>query len=61
MDRIGLKNDKCRSSVLEKYMHMYLYDEGEVRRVVDVIWSTTTRPAKYLVFTQGIETVNECR
>ena len=26
-DRIGLKNNKCRDSLFEKYMHMYLYDE----------------------------------
>jgi len=37
---------------------MYLYDEGEVRRVVDVVWLTTSRPAKYQVVTQLIETVN---
>ena len=49
-DRIGLKNDK--------YMHMYLYDEGEVRRVVDIVWATTSRPAKYQVVTQFIETIN---
>ena len=36
-------------------MHMYLYDEDEVRRVVDVLWSTTTRPAKYQVVAQFIE------
>ena len=58
MDRIGLKNVKCRSSLLEKYMHMYLYDVDEVRRVVEVKWSTTTRPAIYQVVTQFIETVN---
>ena len=35
---------------------MYLYDEGEVRRGVDVVvWSTTSRPAKYQVVTQFIE------
>jgi hypothetical protein len=45
-DRISLKNDKCCDSLFEKYMHMYLYDEGEVRRVVDVVWATTSRPAK---------------
>jgi hypothetical protein len=39
-------------------MHMYLYDEGEVRCVVDVVWATTSRPAKYQVVTQFIETVN---
>ena len=39
-------------------MHMYLYDEGEVRRVVDVVWATTSRPAKYQVVTQFIETIN---
>ena len=38
--------------MFEKYMHMYLYDEGEVRRVVDVVWATTSRPAKYQVVTQ---------
>ena len=57
-DRIGLKNDKCRDSLLEKYMHMYLYDEGEVRRVIDTVWATTSRPAKYQVVTQFIETIN---
>ena len=40
-ERINIKNDKCRSSRSEKYMHMYLYDEGELRRVSDVIWSAT--------------------
>ena len=58
VDRIGLKNDKCRDSLFEKYMHLYLYDEGEVRRVVDVVWATTSRPAKYQVVTQFIETIN---
>ena len=57
-DRIGLKNDKCRDSLLEKYMHVYLYDEGEVRRVIDAVWATTSRPAKYQVVTQFIETIN---
>ena len=57
-DRIGLKNDKCRNSLLEKYIHMYLYDEGEVRRVVDVLWATTSRPAKYQVVIQFIEMIN---
>ena len=40
---------------------MYLYDEGEVRRVVDVVmgvWATTSRPAKYQVITQFIEMLN---
>ena len=36
---------------------MYLYDEGEVRRVVDVLWATTSRPTKYQVITQFIETI----
>ena len=58
MDRIGLKNVKCRSSLLQKYMHMYLYDVDEVRLVVDVEWPTTTLPAIYQVVTQFIETVN---
>ncbi len=58
MDRVSLKNDKCCCSLLEKYLHMYLYDEGEVRRVVDVVWSTTSRPAKYQVVTQFIEVLN---
>ena len=49
-DRISLKNDKSCSSLVDKYLHMYLYDEDEVRRVVDVVWSTrTSRPAKYQV------------
>ena len=37
---------------------MYLYDEGEVHRVVDVVWATTSRPAKYQVVTQYIEIIN---
>ena len=37
---------------------MRLYDEGEVRRVVDVVWSTTSRPAKRQVVTQFIEALN---
>ena len=37
---------------------MYFYDEGDGRRVVDVVWSTTSRPAKYQIVTQFIETVN---
>jgi hypothetical protein len=39
---------------------VYLYDEGEVRRVVDVIWSATSHPAKYQAscHTFLIETVN---
>ena len=40
------------------YAHVSLYDEGEVRRVVDVVWTTTSRPAKYQVVTQFIETIN---
>ncbi len=59
-ERINLKNDKCKSSLLEKYMYMYLYDEGEVRRVSDVIWSTT-RPAKYQVVTEFIEMIDADR
>ena len=39
-------------------MRIYLYDEGEVRCVVDVVWTTTSRPAKYQVVTQFIETIN---
>ena len=39
-------------------MHMYFYNKDDVRRVVDVAWSTTVRPAKYQVVTQSIETVN---
>ena len=39
-------------------MHVYLYDEGEVRHVVGVVWSTTSRQAKYQVVTQFIETTN---
>ena len=38
---------------------MNLYVEGEVRRVVDVVWATTSRPAKYQVVTQFIETIIE--
>jgi hypothetical protein len=59
-ERINLKNDKCKSSLSKKYMYMYLYDEGEVRRVSDVIWSTT-RPAKYQVVTQFIEMIDADR
>ena len=36
---------------------MYLFDEGELRRVSDVIWSTT-RPAKYQVVTEFIELID---
>ena len=55
MDHISLKNDKCRYSLLQKYLHMYLYDEGRVRRVVDVVWSIISRPAKYQVVTQFMQ------
>ena len=58
MDRISLKNDKCRDSLLQKYTHMYLYDEVEVRRVIHVVWATTSRPAKYQAVTQFIEPIN---
>ena len=37
---------------------MYLYDEGEVRRVVGVVWATTSRPAKQQVVKQFIKMVN---
>ena len=39
-------------------MYMYLYGEGEVRRVTDVVWSTVPHPAKYQVITQCAETVS---
>jgi hypothetical protein len=46
-------------SFREIYAHtVYLYDEGVVRRVVDVVCSTTSRPAKYEVATQFIEMIN---
>ena len=56
-DRINLKNDKCKSFLLEKYIHMYLFDEGEVRRVSDIIWSTA-RPANYQLVTKFIEMID---
>ena len=59
-DRINLKNNKCKSSLLEKYMHMYLFDEGEVRRVSDIFWSTD-RPANYQLVTKFIEMIDTAR
>ena len=50
-ERISLSNDKCRSSLLNEYEHMYLFDEGKVRRVTDVVWSTNTRPTRHQVVT----------
>jgi hypothetical protein len=52
-DQIGLKNDKCRD-----YLHVYLYDEGEVRPVIDVVWATTSCTAKYQIVIQFFETIN---
>ena len=37
---------------------MYLYDEGEVHHVVDVVQSTTSRPVKQQVVKQFIKMVN---
>ena len=59
-NRINLKNDTCKISLLEKYMHMYLFDEGEVRRVSDIIWSTA-RPANYQLITKFIEMIDTDR
>ena len=59
-DPINLMNDKCKSSLLEKYMYMYLFDEGEVRRVSDIIWSTT-RPANYQLVTLFVEMIDTAR
>ena len=59
-DRINLKNDKCKSSLLEKYMHIHLFEEGEVRRVSDII-CCTTRPAKYQLVTEFIEMIDTDR
>ena len=53
-DQVSLKSAKCKSSLLEKCTHMYLFDEGEVRRVSDIIWSTA-RPAKYQLVTEFTE------
>jgi hypothetical protein len=55
-NRINLKNDTCKISLLEKYMYMYLFDEGEVRRVTDIFWSTA-RPANYQLVTKFIEMI----
>ena len=57
-ERINLKSEKCRSSLSEKYTHMYLLDEGEVRRVVDTVWSAASHPAKYQAATQFIEMID---
>ena len=59
-DRINLKNDTCKNSLLEKYMYMYLFDEGEVRRVSDIIWSTA-RPANYQLVTLFVEMIDTAR
>ena len=59
-DPINLMNDKCKSSLLEKYMYMYLFDEGEVRRVTDIIWSTA-RPANYQLVTTFVEMIDTAR
>ena len=39
---------------------MYLFDEGEVRRVSDIIWSTA-RPANYQLMTKFIEMIDTDR
>ena len=59
-DPINLMNDKCKSSLLEKYMHMSLFDEGELRRVSDIFWSTA-RPANYQLVTKFIEMIDTDR
>ena len=59
-DPINLMNDKCKSSLLEKYMHMYLFEEGELRRVSDIIWSTA-RPANYQLVTLFVEMIDTAR
>ena len=59
-DPINLMSDKCKSSLLEKYMHMYLFDEGELRSVSDIIWSTA-RPANYQLVTKFIEMIDTAR
>ena len=62
-ERISLKNDKCRSSLLEKYTHIYIFYEGEVRRVTDVVWSTTSRPARnqaVTAFAEMLDADNGC-
>ena len=62
-DPINLMNDKCKSSLLEKYMHMYLFDEGELRRVSDIIWSWYNRgqPANYQIVTKFVEMIDIAR
>ena len=56
-DRINLKNDKCKYSLLEKYIRMYLFDEGEFRRVCDIIWSSTRSAKYYQVVTAFIKVI----
>ena len=34
---------------------MYLFDEGEVHRVIDVVWLIYTCPARYQVVTTFVE------
>ena len=55
---INMKNVHCPFLLLEKYIHMYLLDEGEVRHVVGVVRSTTPHPAKYQAITQFIEMID---
>jgi len=57
---MSIKNDKCKSSLSEKYLHIYLFDEAEVRRVSNIIWCTT-RPAKYQLVTEFIEMIDADR
>ena len=59
---MNLKNDKCKSSFLEKYKHKYLFDEGEVRRVSDIVWSYTRgQPANYQLVTTFVEMIDTAR
>ena len=39
---------------------MYLFDEGELRSVSDIIWSTA-RPANYQLVTKFIEMIDTAR
>ena len=41
---------------------MYLFDEGEVRRVSDIVWSYTRgQPANYHLVTKFVEMINTDR
>ena len=60
-DLINLKNDTFKSSLLVmKYIHIYLFDEGELRSVCDIIWSTA-RPTNYQLVTKFIEMIDTAR